>query len=45
MSCKVEKYNKLAELSSNHFLTASSELQVKNLWLRTKTKANLKPEF
>ena len=45
MSVKGEKNNKLAKLSSNHFLTANNKLQGKILWLRAKTKANLKPEL
>ena len=35
--------NKLVKLSSNHFFTANNELWRKKLWLRTKTKASLKP--
>ena len=43
MSVKGENLNKLVKLTSNHFLTASNKLWVKNLWLRVKPKASLKP--
>ena len=45
MSVKVENQNKLAKLSSNHFLTANSKLSGNNLWLRARTKANLITEL
>ena len=37
-----ENYSKQAKVSSNHFLTTNMG---KNLWLRAKTKGNLKPEL
>ena len=40
-----ENYSKQAKVSSNHFLTANNKLWEKNLWLRAKTKGNLKPEL
>ena len=45
MSVEGEKQNKLVQLSSNHFLTASNKLQGVNLQLRAKTKVNVKPEL
>ena len=40
-----EKQNKLATLSSKHFLTANIKLQGDNLRLTAKTKGKLKPEL
>ena len=45
MSVKAENQNKLAKLSSNHFLTTNSKLSGNNLLLRARTKANLITEF
>ena len=45
MSVKVENQNKLAKLSSNHFLTANSKLSGNNLLLRARTQASLITEL
>ena len=45
MSVKGENQNKRAKLFSNYYYTANTKLWDGDLWLRAKSKANLKPKL